>query len=67
MDYSFSAEQDEFRGLMQSFAREKVAPYAEEWDEKGQFPLDTVLELGRLGAFGITFPEESLRWPVSIS
>nr|MDA8116965.1 acyl-CoA dehydrogenase family protein [Actinomycetota bacterium] len=58
MDYSFSAEQDEFRGLMQSFAREKVAPYAEEWDEKGQFPLDTVLELGRLGAFGITFPEE---------
>ncbi|MDA8262985.1 MAG: acyl-CoA dehydrogenase family protein [Actinomycetota bacterium] len=58
MDYSFSTEQDEFRGLLQTFAREKVAPYAEEWDEKGQFPLDTVLELGKLGAFGITFPEE---------
>ncbi len=58
MDYSFSAEQDEFRGLVRAFAREKVAPYAEEWDEKGQFPLDTVLELGKLGAFGITFPEE---------
>ncbi|MDA8102471.1 MAG: acyl-CoA dehydrogenase family protein [Nitrospiraceae bacterium] len=58
MDYSFSAEQDEFRGLMRAFAREKVAPYAEEWDEKGQFPLDTVLELGKIGAFGITFPEE---------
>ena len=58
MDYSFSTEQDEFRGLLRTFAREKVAPYAEEWDEKGQFPLDTVLELGKLGAFGITFPEE---------
>ncbi len=58
MDCSFSAEQDEFRGLVRAFAREKVAPYAEEWDEKGQFPLDTVLELGKLGAFGITFPEE---------
>ncbi len=58
MDFSFSSDQNQFRELVATFARNEVAPYADEWDAQARFPLDTVLALGKLGAFGVTFPEE---------
>nr|WP_235347553.1 acyl-CoA dehydrogenase family protein [Acidithrix ferrooxidans] len=58
MDFELMHHQEEFRELIESFAAKEIAPYADLWDERGEFPLDTILKLGELGAFGITFPEE---------
>jgi len=44
--------------LAREFAREKVEPFAAEWDRTGHFPRDVVDELGRLGFLGMCTPEE---------
>ena len=40
------------------FARDAIAPIAAEYDESGDFPLQTIREMGRLGFMGIEVPEE---------
>ena len=39
------------------FARNSIAPIAAEFDESGEFPLETVREMGKLGFMGIEVPE----------
>ena len=58
MDFELSAEQDAFRAVVREFARAEIAPHAEAWDREHTFPVDTVLAMGRLGLFGLPFPEE---------
>lgn len=36
------------------FARERIVPYAAEWDRNHTFPRDVLRELGGLGALGVT-------------
>ncbi len=57
MEFEFSEQQIEFKNLIHAFAKARIAPFAPLWDETEQFPLETVLELGEMGAFGIIFPE----------
>src|SRR5271170_2357809 len=45
------------RDTMRSFARERLAPFAAEWDRNHAFPGAALAELGRLGAYGIAIPE----------
>ena len=40
------------------FARHSIAPIAAEFDESGDFPLETIREMGQLGFMGIEVPEE---------
>src|SRR5687767_3412859 len=52
---------DEHRLIQQSvrdFARQEVAPVAEELDREKRFPVEIVREMGELGWMGIPFPEE---------
>jgi short/branched chain acyl-CoA dehydrogenase len=58
MNFDLSEEQAAFRHVVRDFAEAEVAPHAEEWDRTHSFPLDTVLAMGRLGLFGLPFPEE---------
>lgn len=44
--------------LAREFAREKIEPYAAEWDRTKHFARDVIDELGRLGFLGMTTPEE---------
>ena len=39
------------------FARNSIAPIAAEFDESGEFPLETIRQMGRLGFMGIEVPE----------
>jgi alkylation response protein AidB-like acyl-CoA dehydrogenase len=39
------------------FAQNKIAPIAEHFDETGDFPIETVREMGALGFMGIEVPE----------
>ncbi|MCB8966537.1 MAG: acyl-CoA dehydrogenase family protein [Ardenticatenaceae bacterium] len=40
------------------FAQKAIAPIAEHFDETGEFPIDTVRQMGELGFMGIEVPEE---------
>ena len=45
------------RDTMRDFARERLAPFAAEWDRNHAFPREALAELGHLGAYGIVVPE----------
>ena len=51
-------EQTMIRDMAREFARERLAPNATQWDREGQFPTDVLAELGELGLYGMTVPEE---------
>jgi alkylation response protein AidB-like acyl-CoA dehydrogenase len=46
------------RDTLRDFARERLAPYAAQWDRDSTFPREALAELAQLGAFGMTVPEE---------
>jgi len=55
LDDTFEMIRDQFH----AFAEEKVAPFAHEWHLKDELiPIELVKELGDLGVFGLTIPEE---------
>jgi short/branched chain acyl-CoA dehydrogenase len=58
MDLDLSHEHELVRDTVRDFAREKVAPVAEELDREHRFPYDLVAELAELGLMGMTIPEE---------
>ncbi|MBV8354960.1 MAG: acyl-CoA dehydrogenase family protein [Candidatus Eremiobacteraeota bacterium] len=58
MDFDLSDEQRAIQALCREFAREEVAPRAEEMDRTGEFPLDLVRKMAELGLMGLPFPEE---------
>lgn len=46
------------RDSIRSFAQERLAPFAAEWDRNHTFPAQALKELGELGALGMVVPEE---------
>ncbi|MFH1487381.1 MAG: glutaryl-CoA dehydrogenase Acd [Pseudomonadota bacterium] len=59
MDFSLSEELQMLREMARDFAAEKIAPFADEWDEKHYFPYEEVMKpMGELGFFGTVIPEE---------
>ncbi|MDQ3879006.1 MAG: acyl-CoA dehydrogenase family protein [Actinomycetota bacterium] len=53
----FSAEHDELREQVSSFVARELAPHAEEWEARGEFPKEIFQRVGELGLFGMKFPE----------
>jgi short/branched chain acyl-CoA dehydrogenase len=58
VDMRLSEEHEAFRQTVEDFARNVVAPRAQEMDATGAFPYDIVKAMGELGLFGLPFPEE---------
>ena len=58
MDFELSDEQRAVRDLCRDFAREVVAPAAEELDREHRFPYEIVRQMGEMGLFGLPFAEE---------
>ena len=56
MDFQFTEEQQQLRRSVREFAEREILPYVMKWDEAGEFPLETVKELGKLGLMGVVFP-----------
>jgi (2S)-methylsuccinyl-CoA dehydrogenase len=55
LDETFEMIRDQFH----AFAAEKVTPFAHQWHLKDELiPIELVEELGALGVFGLTIPEE---------
>jgi glutaryl-CoA dehydrogenase (non-decarboxylating) len=59
MDFSLPEELEMLRDMVRDFASEKIAPFADEWDEKHYFPYEEAIKpMGELGLFGTVIPEE---------
>ena len=54
-----SGTQAEIRRIVREFAAAEILPHAAGWDERAEFPRETILQLGALGFLGPLFPE---RW-----
>jgi len=48
---------EQIRDAAEAFARERVAPVAEDWEEAGRVPTEIYRELGTLGFMGLMVPE----------
>jgi short/branched chain acyl-CoA dehydrogenase len=58
VDFDLTNEQQAIRDTCRAFAREVVAPAAEELDREHRFGYDVVRQMGELGLFGLPFSEE---------
>jgi short-chain 2-methylacyl-CoA dehydrogenase len=58
ISYQPDQEQEELRLTVAQFAREVVAPVIAGYYERGEFPYEIVARMGKLGLFGLPFPEE---------
>ncbi len=58
VSYRLGDEHEELRQTVAEFAREVVAPVIGDYYERGEFPYDIVARMGKLGLFGLPFPEE---------
>jgi isovaleryl-CoA dehydrogenase len=58
-DFGLGEELDEVRSQVRRFARERIAPRAQQIDHSNEFPRDLWPELGDAGLLGITVPD---RW-----
>ena len=59
MNFALSEELEMLRGMVRDFAAEKIAPFADKWDEEHYFPYEEVVKpMAELGFFGTVIPEE---------
>src|SRR6202030_1753711 len=58
VSFQLTPEQEDLRDSVAQFAREVVAPVIGGYYERGEFPYDIVAKMGKLGLFGLPFPEE---------
>ncbi|WTU00551.1 acyl-CoA dehydrogenase family protein [Kitasatospora sp. NBC_00070] len=58
IDHRLDSEYEELRRTVAEFAQDVVAPKIGEYYEQGEFPYEIIREMGRMGLFGLPFPEE---------
>lgn len=54
----FTEEHEELRKTIRKFVNKEVAPFVEEWEEAGIFPLELLKRMGDLGFLGLRYSEE---------
>ena len=58
VSFTLNEEQEALRSTVEDFAREVVAPVIGGYYERAEFPYEIVAKMGKLGLFGLPFPEE---------
>jgi len=59
MDFELSEELQMLKETVRDFVNEKIAPYADEWEEKHHFPYEEAIKpMAELGFFGTVIAEE---------
>ena len=53
-----SEEHEMIRQAARDFAQKEIVPIAAEFDESGDFPVETIKQMGAMGFMGIEIPEE---------
>jgi alkylation response protein AidB-like acyl-CoA dehydrogenase len=58
MHFALTEEQAAIQETALTFAKERIAPHAGEWDEKSHFPVDVIRQTAALGMAAIYVPAE---------
>jgi alkylation response protein AidB-like acyl-CoA dehydrogenase len=58
LDFRLDEEYEALRKTVREFARDEVAPVIGGFYEREEFPYEIVAKMGRMGLFGLPFPEE---------
>ncbi len=56
--FHLDEEHEMIRQTASDFARHEIAPIAADFDESGEFPIETIKKMGEMGFMGIEVPEE---------
>jgi len=56
-EWLFEEEHEMFRDSLRRWVAEELAPFADEWEEQGEFPMELYRRAGELGFFGGAMPE----------
>ena len=54
----FNDEHRAIRRTIREFVKKELAPHADEWEEKGEFPSSVFQRMGELGFLGLHYPEK---------
>src|SRR6185503_11211837 len=54
----YTDEHEAFREVMRRFVAREIEPFANEWDEAGEFPRELYRKASEIGLLGLGFPEE---------
>jgi short-chain 2-methylacyl-CoA dehydrogenase len=57
LDFRIGEEHEALRKTVEQFAREEVAPVIGGFYERAEFPYEIVAKMGRMGLFGLPYPE----------
>jgi alkylation response protein AidB-like acyl-CoA dehydrogenase len=55
--FPLTDEHEMIRQAARDFAQKEIGPIAAEYDESGEFPLETIRKMGEMGFMGIEVPE----------
>jgi alkylation response protein AidB-like acyl-CoA dehydrogenase len=58
MDFSIPQEYLDFKAAVSGFARERIAPRAQELDARGEFSWENWRDLAGMGLLGLPFPDQ---------
>jgi alkylation response protein AidB-like acyl-CoA dehydrogenase len=58
MDFSTSEQQTMITQMIRDFGESNIRPHLLDWDEKQEFPRETLSKLGDLGLMGVLVPED---------
>jgi glutaryl-CoA dehydrogenase (non-decarboxylating) len=59
LDFSFPKDLEMLQKAVRDFAKKKLAPHVDEWDQTHYFPYkEAMLPMGELGFFGTVIPEK---------
>jgi alkylation response protein AidB-like acyl-CoA dehydrogenase len=58
LNFGYRDDQLLVRDTVRDFVRTRIAPNADAWSEKGEFPMDLLPELASLGLMGLAAPTE---------
>ncbi|MCH8532792.1 MAG: acyl-CoA dehydrogenase family protein [Saccharospirillum sp.] len=57
-DFGLNDTQIMMRDAAEVFAQERLKPMSPKWDKSAEHPIEVIRELGDMGFFGLTVPEE---------
>lgn len=58
MDFNLTEQQQRIVQVVKEFAENEIKPKVIEYDESGEFPIDTYKKMGQLGLIGLPYPRE---------
>ncbi|MBC2412295.1 acyl-CoA dehydrogenase family protein [Clostridium saccharobutylicum] len=58
MDFNLTEQQQRIVQVVREFAENEIKPKVIEYDQSGEFPIDTYKKMGQLGLIGVPYPRE---------